>query len=109
MSEYVLIGSQGPLESADGRRLYQLAGRLADHGDDVTVFLVQNGVLPCRPTSASAKELRSLARKVTVVADEFSLRERAMTTHDVVVGVRVGGIDVLVDALMTDGRKALWI
>ncbi|MGH2684152.1 MAG: hypothetical protein ACRDJP_01630 [Actinomycetota bacterium] len=109
MGGYVLVASHDPLESTEGRRLYQLAAGLVDHGDDVTVFLVQNGVLACRPASAGAGDLRSLASKATVVADEFSLRERAIASHDVVAGVRVGGMDVLVDALMTDGRKAMWI
>jgi hypothetical protein len=108
MSGYVLIGSSDPLEATDGRRLYELADGLVDHGDDVTVFLVQNGVLPCRPGSDAAETLRSLAERTTVIADDFSLRERAIAADGVVTGVSVAGIDTLIDTLMDDGRKAVW-
>ena len=93
MAEYVLVGSQDPYETADGRRLYELAGDLVDGGDEVTVFLVQNGVLPCRAQAVAANSVSTLASRANVVADEFSLRERAIPVADVVGGVRVAGID----------------
>src|SRR5687767_8521776 len=109
MGSYVLIGSQEPSASRDGARLYELAGDLVDHGDEVTVFLVQNGVFPCRPVSAGASLVGELAARATVVADDFSLRERAVGTVELVDGVRVGGMDALVDAVMDDGRKVVWM
>src|SRR5262245_49012009 len=107
MAEYVLVGSHDPFESADGRRCYELAGDLAA-GDTVTVYLVQNGVLPCRSTSIGAKTISGLAKHATVVADDFSLRERAIAVDELARGVRVAGIDALVDAVMADGRKVVW-
>ena len=107
-TQYVLVGGSDPLETIDGRRMYELGAALADNGDDVTVFLVQNGVLACRPGSAGAEQLRALAATTTVVADEFSLRERAIAAGDVVSGVRVAGIDALVDAAMESDRKVVW-
>jgi hypothetical protein len=75
----------------------------------VTVFLVQNGVLPCRRASAAAGALGDLASRATVVADDFSLRERAVATGDLVPGVAVAGMDALVDAVTSDGRKTVWM
>jgi sulfur relay (sulfurtransferase) complex TusBCD TusD component (DsrE family) len=108
MADYVLVGSHDPFESADGRRMYELAGDLVDAGDDVTVYLVQNGVLSCRASSVAAGALRALSARATVMADDFSLRERAIAPADVMGGVRVAGIDTLVDAVMHDDRKVIW-
>ena len=109
MSSYLLVGSEDPFTSADGRRVYDLAGALAGHGDDVTVYLVQNGVLPLRKGSAMAPDVRALTAHAAVLADDFSLRERAIGTGDVVEGVDVAPIEALVDAVMDRGRKVLWL
>lgn len=108
MDSYVLIETRDPFESADAHRCYGLAGALADSGAEVTVFLVQNGVLPVRRGAAAAQELAGLAGRASVVADDFSLRERAIGQDDLAPGITTGGIDDLVDAVMTDSRKVLW-
>ena len=71
MDSYVLVGSRDP-DAPDSRRCYDLAGALADGGAEVTVFLVQNGVLAARRASAGAEALSGLAGRTTVVADDFS-------------------------------------
>jgi predicted peroxiredoxin len=107
MDSYVLVGSRDP-ELPDSRRCYELAGALADSGADVTVFLVQNGVLAARRTSAGARALSSFAGRTTVFADDFSLRQRAIPAAELTDGVTSSGIDGLVDAVMADGGKVLW-
>jgi sulfur relay (sulfurtransferase) complex TusBCD TusD component (DsrE family) len=109
MPPYMLVGSEDPFASTAGRRLYDLAESLVDHGDDVTVFLVQNGVLPCRVGSALSDDLARLASRTRVLADDFSLRERAIERTDLVAGVEATTIGSLVDAVMDEGRRALWM
>ena len=78
---------------------------LVEGGNQVTLFLVQNGVLPARPSAHSAA-LSALARSgVTVLADDFSLRERGIA--QLAEGVAATSIDVVVDDLAA-GHKTLW-
>ena len=106
MATYVLVESRSPWDSGDVPYLYRLAGDLAAAGNDVTLFLVQNGVLPAR-SGARADDLPALARTVKVLADEFSLRERAIPARGLVAGVHAAGIEVLVD-LLAGGAKSVW-
>ena len=103
---YVLIASSDPFVEG-GRQVYDLADCLVDHGDDVTVFLVQNGVLACRAASATAPALSRLAARVTTLADDFSLRERGIRSDKLTAGVKVSPIDVVVEHLAA-GDKAIW-
>ena len=49
----------------------------------------------------------ALASTVTVLADEFSLRERGINSDRLAEGVKAAPLDVVVDQL-AEGRKALW-
>ena len=89
MANYLLIESRDPFEYGDARYMYNLAGDLSRKGNSVTLFLIQNGVLVTRP---GVKEnpldyLFQETQTVKVLADEFSLRERGITT-----GGRCGGL-----------------
>src|SRR5215470_20028634 len=48
MSSYVFIESRDPFESGDARFVADTAAALKQRGEQVTVFLVQNGVLGAR-------------------------------------------------------------
>lgn len=106
MTRYVFIESRDPFESRDTRFVEQTAVAVKERGHDVTVFLVQNGVLAARK---SAGRLRSLAEAgVTVLADDLSLRERGITAEELPPSIRESGIDALVDAIVQKNTKALW-
>ena len=106
MSRYVFIESRDPFESRDTQFVEETAIAVKERGHEVTVFLVQNGVL------ASRKSVRRLGRLaeagVTLLADELSLRERGITSEELGPGIRECGIDALVDALVQENTKALW-
>jgi len=105
MAQYLLIESRDPFESNDVGYYYELANGLVDGGNEVTLFLVQNGVLSARPSTHSAA-LGALSQKgVTVLADDFSLKERGITR--LAEGVATAPIDVVVDQLAA-GHKTLW-
>jgi predicted peroxiredoxin len=105
MASYLLIESRDPFDSADTGFCRDLAMQLAGAGHKVTLFLVQNGVLPAR-AGARAPGFAELAQAgVEVLADEFSLRERAVERlHP---EVKASPIDVVVDR-MADGSKVIW-
>jgi len=105
MAQYLLIESRDPFESNDVGYYYDLAKGLVEGGNQVTLFLAQNGVLSARPSAHSAA-LSALARSgVTVLADDFSLHERGITK--LAEGVAAASIDVIVDHLAA-GHKTLW-
>jgi len=107
MSKYLLIESRDPFEAADVPYYYDLATSLAKKGHTVTLFLVQNGVLPARrgPRSDTLSALANAG--VEVLADEFSLRERGIGEDRLATGVRRAPLDRVLD-LLGEGCKALW-
>lgn len=107
MAKYLLIESRDPFESNDVANYYDLAVGLAGQGNEVTLFLVQNGVLPAR-FGARSDDLGKVAHGgVTVLADDFSLRERAIAGDQLISGVAASSLDVVVDQL-AGGAKTLW-
>ena len=106
MASYVFIESRDPFESRDTQFVEETAIAVKERGHEVTVFLVQNGVLAAR---GSVRRLGRLAQAgVTLLADDLSLRERGITAGELAHGVRESGIDALVDALVQKNTKALW-
>ena len=72
MSKYLLIESRDPFDSNDTRFCCDLARQLVAANNEVTVFLVQNGVLPAR-AGARLGDLATLAGAgVSVLADSTS-------------------------------------
>jgi hypothetical protein len=86
---------------------YELARQFAEGGHEVTLFLVQNGVLGAR-AEAHDEALRNVARsRVRILADDFSLRERAIEAASLGPGVQRGTMDTVVQ-LLAAGAKSLW-
>ena len=107
MAQYLLIESRDPFDSNDVETFYNLAAGLVKSGNDVTLFLVQNGVLPTRPCS-QARALTDLADAgVSILADSFSLSERGISAEQLAQGVAAAPLDVVVDQL-AEGCKAIW-
>ena len=107
MSDYLLIESRDPFDSGDVTNFYDLASSLAGNGDKVTVFLVQNGVLPARQSAMSEMLSRLSDSGVEILADEFALSERGIGASNLARGVQAAPIKVIVDQL-AEGRKAIW-
>jgi predicted peroxiredoxin len=110
LAQYVLIESRDPFEYGDSLYMYELAGNLASKGNDVTLFLVQNGVLTTRKgvKNNPLATLRENAPSVKVSVDDFSLRERGISEASIVEGASVSNVDDLVDLLVQEGAKIVW-
>ena len=102
---YLLISSRDPFTHVAAQSCYALAADLAGRGHTVTLFLVQNGVLPARPSDAS-DALEAVAKQgVTVLADVFSLSERGIDSTT--PSVTKATLDTVIDALEA-GARVLW-
>lgn len=107
MSNYVLIDSRGPLEAADNGYFLGLAESLVRAGHSVTLLLTQNGVLAARRTCPAAQQLGRLQTLgVTVKADDFAVKERAISS--LADGVQSIGIDAFVQKIMDAPTRVLW-
>jgi sulfur relay (sulfurtransferase) complex TusBCD TusD component (DsrE family) len=107
MARYVIVHTRDPSAHRDAQKAYDLAARLARQGEEVTLFLAQNGVFPAHH-DVVPESLAELVRSgVTVVADEVSLRERGIAPDRLAAGVSPAPIDLLVD-LLADSRQVFW-
>jgi predicted peroxiredoxin len=102
-----LIESRDPFDSNDTRFCGDLARQLAAAQNEVTLFLVQNGVLPVRPGPRSVDLISLAGAGVRVLADSFSLKERGIDENRLAAGVAAAPLDVVLDAL-AEGAKVLW-
>ena len=109
MANYLLVESRDPYQHADAASFFQIATDLAKAGNSVTVYLVQNGVLTARKGAArSPAAALASTPNVTVLADDFSLRERAIVPNRLEPGVNAVSIDEFVDLLTQPDTKAIW-
>ena len=108
MSNYVFIESRDPFDSPDTSFLAETATSLKKRGNNVTVFLVQNGVLAARKQARRSQLPQLLESGVTVLADDFSLRERGVQSDEWQPTVKTASIDQLVDLLVQEDTKAVW-
>ncbi len=107
MAKYMLIASRDPFETNDVAAYYELAAGLARGGDEVTLFLVQNGVLAARKAAKSGGLADVSGAGAKVLADEFSLRERGIKAVELASGVSAAPLDTVVDQ-MAAGAKTMW-
>ena len=107
MASYLLIESRDPFESADVGFSHDLARRLAAAGNQVTLFLVQNGVMPARAGAVAPKFGELAQASVEILADDFSLRERGIRLDRLQPGVKPSSLDLVIDRL-AGGAKAIW-
>lgn len=107
MGKYLLFETREPFGGSEAPSFLELAAALARAENQVTVFLVENGVLGAR-VGARTSSLEALTRAgVEVLADEFSLRERGLGADRLAPTVKPVPLEVVVDRL-AEGSKALW-
>ena len=107
MAKYLLIESRDSFESHDVPHYYDLAANLRKEGNEVTLFLVQNGVLPARKSARSEALTKLSQTGVEILADDLSLRERGIEIARLAPGVKPAALEVVIDQL-AEGRKAVW-
>lgn len=108
MSIYVFIESRDPFESRDTDFVVKTATQLKRRGNDVKVYLVQNGVLAARKSARNSHLPRLVEEGITLLADDFSLKERGIETQEMFPSITESSIDALVDFLVEEGAKLIW-
>ena len=108
MSKYLLIEASDPFTSTAVLRHVDLAVALRRSGSDVSLYLVQDGVLPCRSGADGEALHEALAAGIEVLADDFSLRERGIAATDVARGVRPAAIELVIKRL-ADSWKVMFL
>ncbi|MDD9934336.1 MAG: DsrE family protein [Myxococcales bacterium] len=107
MAKYLLIESRDPFDAAEVGNHYEVAETLKKAGNEVTLFLVENGVLPARKSPASERLTALSKAGVTVLADAFSLKERGIGDGSVAEGIGTSPLETVIDQLEA-GAKAVW-
>jgi predicted peroxiredoxin len=107
MPKYLLIESRDPFDSNDTGFCSDLAQQLAAANNEVTLFLVQNGVLAARSGARSGDLAKAAGAGVRVLADSFSLKERGIDEQRLASGIAAAPLDVVLDAL-AEGAKVIW-
>ena len=82
MARYVLVESRDPVDTRDVGYYCDLALKLAEKGEQVTLFLVQNAVLAVRKELTDNPLTRVANSGVEVLVDSFSLRERGIRDEE---------------------------
>jgi predicted peroxiredoxin len=107
MTKYLLIESRDPFDTNLVGDFTDLAKDLKSQGHEVTLYLLQNGVLPARKGPRSQMLADLVKAGINVLADDFSLAERGIDGKRLVDGVKTSNVDLIVDE-MAGGAKTIW-
>lgn len=108
MINYLFIETRDPFESRDVQFVVDTAVALKQRDNEVTVFLVQNGVLAAR-RNARVSHLPGLPKAgIRLLADDFSLRERGIRADEMMPGIQQSSIEALVDILVRENTRVIW-
>jgi predicted peroxiredoxin len=107
MKSYLLIESQGAFDAASAPAFLMLARDLAREGSKVEILLIQNGVMPARKGAKADSLAAAMQAGVTVWADKFSMKERALAHDGLSPGVKPAAIGMVADR-MADGWNVIW-
>ena len=105
MASYTFISSRDPVDG--DRSVHDLAATLASSGNDVTLFMVENGSLLARPDAGADLRQHLTTAGVTLLADQLALDQRGIVDESLAEDVEAAGIDVIIDH-MAAGHKVTW-
>ncbi|MEL6400009.1 MAG: DsrE family protein [Cyanobacteria bacterium J06626_4] len=107
MTHYLILESRDPFDSADWKTMQEMIISLKKSGHDVTLFLLQNGVLIARKgTSFESHFFNLKALGINILADFFALQERGI--QNMVMGVEQSHLDRLIQLCLTPNTKTIW-
>lgn len=107
MTHYIILESRDPYDSVDWINLQDVVMDLRESGNEVTLFLLQNGVLPARKGTDYEHYFASLKPLgIRVLADFFALQERGI--HEISKNVEKTNLEQLVQLCMSADTKTIW-
>lgn len=107
MTRFFFIQSREPITDNRANDDYTLIHNLAAASHEVTVMLVQNGVIAARRGSIVPTFDTLCDSKARLLADPFSLAQRQIADDQLKSGVEPSALDAVVKAMLT-GYKVIW-
>lgn len=104
---HLLIESQGNWNGPNAGRFLEDAAVLAETGQQVTVFLVQDGVFAAVAGALPVLD-RLAALAVPVWVDDFSLAQRALSAERLAGAASVVGMDAVAGMLLSETCRVVW-
>lgn len=107
MAKYLIVNSRDLQEYTSGEYIQNLAGKLQQKGNEITLFLIENGVLSARKGNEVGKNLTALTKQGTkVMAEDVACRARGIT--EMGEGITQANIDQLADLVIEGSTKIIW-
>lgn len=107
MARYLIVDSRDLTEYTSASYLQKVVGKLKEKGNDVTLFLIENGVIAARKGGAIGKNLSDLSKQgARIMADDISCKARGIA--NLADGVNQGTMDQLADMIAEGSDKVIW-
>ncbi len=107
MAHYLIVNSRDLTEYTSGRYIQKVAGKLKEDGNEVALFLIENGVIAARKGSDVGKGLATLSRRgAKIMADDISCQSRGITQLE--EGISMSNMDYLADMISEGSDKVMW-
>lgn len=107
MANFFIVQSRDPFTDTRAVSDYELIHHLVVAGNQVSVLLVQNGVMPARRGSMARKFDMLRAAKVNMLVDRLSIRQREIEVGELKDGVLLADIEDVIKAMLA-GEKVIW-
>lgn len=107
MKRFLVVGSRDLTEYVNGQYIPLVVETLREKGHDVTLFLLENGVISAREGSKMGQVLNDLSSKgARILAEDVSCRARGV--RRLVPGIGLSNLDVLADGIADGYDNILW-
>jgi len=107
MARYLIVETRDFSEYTSGQYIQKVARKLKEDGNEVTLFLVENGVIAARKGAEIGKGLVDLlSRGAKVFAEDISLKARGIS--QLTDGIAQSNMDQLADLIAEGSDKVLW-
>ena len=107
MRRYLLVDSRDLQEYSGSDFILQTATGLKQQGNEVTLYLIENGVLAARKGASAAKRLSETAKAgIKILAEDSSLLTRGVTA--LTDGVTSTSLDTLADLVLDGCDQVIW-
>lgn len=107
MARYLIVDSRDLTEYTNGRYIQKVAAKLKEDGNDVTLFLIENGVVAARKGGEIGNNLTDLSKRgAKVMVDDISCKARGVA--QLADGVTQSNVDQLADLITEGSDKVIW-
>ncbi|MDC8758935.1 DsrE family protein [Janthinobacterium fluminis] len=105
----LMVETRSPWESGDAADFLLIVRALLDAGEQVQLFLIQNGVFWLQQERQQLLQLCSqFDGRLALCADDMSLEMRGMSHQDAAHPARICAIDALVASMAQPNVKTIW-